>query len=160
MKDSSLAKLMGKQGRPESGLQPLFHVVIVPVQELEADMGVLLLKPLQHGGEPVDGYGGEGADADGAGGQAVDGGHGLLQPHLGGEDGPHRGQDPLALLRESDPRSAPLQQGEAEPLLQGGEGVAHGGLGEAQVPGGPAHAPGLQGAEEDLIFLNAHIRLV
>ena len=104
----------------------------------------------------MDGHGGEGADADGAGGQTVDGGHGLLQPHLGGQDGPHRGQDLLAFRGESHARPAPVEQGEAKALLQGGKGMAHGGLGEAQILGGPAHASGFHGVEEDLVFLDAH----
>ena len=136
--------------------EPLLHIVIVPVEQLELHPGVVLLELLQHRRQPVYGHGGEAADAHRAAFQPTDGGGSLGQLLRAVEEVSHRGDQPLSLAGEPHPGPAPLQQGEAQLLLQTVNAVADGGLGAAQGLGRPGQTAGLHHRDQSLIFANVH----
>ena len=59
--------------------QPLLNVVIVPVEELEFDLRIVVLELLQHRRQPVDGDGGERAYAHRARFKPADGRGSLIE---------------------------------------------------------------------------------
>ena len=136
--------------------EPLLHVMIVPVEQFELHPGIVLLELLQHRRQPVHCHRSEAADAHGAALQPPDGGGGLGQLLRAVEEVPHRRDQPLPLAGEPHPGPAPLQQGEAQLLLQTFNAVADGGLGAAQALGRPGQAAILHHRHQSLIFADVH----
>ncbi len=138
--------------------QPAGNLVILPVEQVEGNVGVGLVEVLDNGGEQAAGEAGEGAHPDGAGGVAVQLGHRAVEGLVTRADDLELGQQHQPLGADFNAGPVPGEEGDPPALFQVGNHAADGGLGVAQLGGGPGNASRLDGLQIGDVFLNAHRR--
>ena len=140
------------------GSQPFHDLRANALPHGDLDLGRVLLKGPDDGGEPVGGDAGIGGDGHAAGEQAVDLGGQGKNAFLLGQKLLYGGQEAGAVFRQDYALFAPEEEGKAEVFFQGADQLAHAGGSIIQLLGCAGKAAGLGGGEKGFAAGSFHCK--